>query len=282
MFARKFLSMTLCFVYFTVMLLTGCGSKNNENVNTGSTTLTSQTSQTTTTTQPQVKPQEIEGPYGKPLFTRESGSSTSAVPFDPVKYEANVKPYKVSANLSNIENLELFSNLTPEQKEFIEKNGFVVTPTKEEQLFYIYENNEYVKVPSFITTDSILQIYHVFYDYSLRTLENEKLYSILKTFNENMLKKSAYIYSKLKNEEVKKAALKNTAYFYVAQVLTGGAIPQDIPEEAKALGDKELKLITSESGFVQSAIFPYQLDYSQFKARGHYTRNEELMKYLRL
>lgn len=220
--------------------------------------------------------------YGKPQFTNDAGSNEAAVPFNPVNYEALVKPYKVSANLSNVVNSNQFGAFTSEQKKLLAKNGFLVVPTKEEQLFYIYENNDYLKAPSFVSTDSVLQVYHVFYDYSLRTLENEKLTGVLKTFTDDMLNKSIFLYGKIENDDMKKIAVKNIAYFYVAQVLLGNTLPKDIPAEAKEMGDKEIKLILAEGSFSQSVIFPFQLDYSQFKPRGHYTRNDDLKKYFKV
>jgi hypothetical protein len=258
-----------------IVFIPGCSINKKDDIKPEDSKQTSQTN-----TGIQTNP-VISEKYGKPIFTAVSDGDDVIVPYAPIQFDTNVKPYKVAGNLSNVENLKQYNKLTGEQKKLIEKNGFVVVPAKEEQLFYIYENNQYQKTPSFITSDSVLQVYHVFYDYSLRTLENEKLNSMLKTLTDSMLNKSIYVYNSIKNEEVKKTALKNIAYFYAAQVLIGNIVPKDIPTEAKTLGDGELKLIQSESGFTQSVIFPYQLDYSQFKPRGHYTRNEELMKYFR-
>lgn len=221
------------------------------------------------------------GRYGKPLFSYDASQNEADVPFIPLEYEAKVSPYKVSDNLSNVINSNQFGEFTNEQKKLLIQNGFLVVPTKEEQLFYIYENNDYKKAPSFITTDSVLQVYHVFFDYSLRTLESEKLFGILKKLTDNMLSKSIYIYNNLVDENIKSIALKNISYFYAAQVLLENPIPIDIPKEAKDLGDKEMELILGEGGFTESKIFPYELDYSQFKPRGHYTRNKDFEKYFK-
>ncbi|SHJ28293.1 hypothetical protein SAMN02745975_01711 [Geosporobacter subterraneus DSM 17957] len=72
-------------------------------------------------------------------FTGEKDRKRIDVPFEPLKFTAQVKPYQVKADLSNIVNLQQFGEFTPEQRKLIAKNGFVVLPTKEEQLFYIYE-----------------------------------------------------------------------------------------------------------------------------------------------
>ena len=199
----------------------------------------------------------------------------------PISYDKKVKPYQVNGNLSNIENITQFGGFTPVQKQMLAKNGFVVTPSDEEQLFYVYENNEYLRVPSFITTDSVLHTYHVFFDYSLRTLENKKLLGILEKLTDSMLKESVIQYNQIKNPAVKSAALKNAAFFAVAQKALGKGLPADLPVGAKKMAEKEYGLISGEAGFQQSFIFPYELDYSQYIPRGHYTRNDAFKRYFK-
>lgn len=134
------------------------------------------------------------------------------VPYNPIEIKARVEPYKIADDLSNIENIIRFGEFSKEQVELIIKNNFVVNPTKEEQLFYIYEDNQYKELPSFITTDSVLQVYHIFYDYTLRTLENEKLLLLLEDLTDSMLKKSITLYNEIENRDVKDAQLKNIAF----------------------------------------------------------------------
>ena len=203
------------------------------------------------------------------------------VEWNPADFEKKVVQYKVKPDLSNVANVKQFGALTKEQKEMLAKNGFVVVPTNEEQLFYIYERNEYLKIPSFITTDSVLQVYHLFFDYSLRKLEEQKLTPILEQLTSNMLTASINQYKQIKNPIVKEAALKNVAYFTVAQKILGKQLSSKIPEKAKELAAKEFALISREESFTDSCIFPYKIDYSQFTPRGHYTKNETLKKYFR-
>lgn len=195
--------------------------------------------------------------------------------------ETKVKPYKVEVDLSNIENLKQFGEFSKEQLDLLVKNNFVVNPTKEEQLFYIYEDNEYKKIPSFITTDSVLQVYHIFYDYTLRTLESERLLAILEELTDKMLKNSLEIYNEITNDIVKKAQLKNIAYFAIPQLALEKDLPEGVPEKAKDLAYKELEKIMTHSGFMRSDLFPYDLDYSQFTIRGHYTRSKDFERYFR-
>ncbi|AOT72512.1 DUF3160 domain-containing protein [Geosporobacter ferrireducens] len=226
----------------------------------------------------------IENPLQKEsitAFTGERNRRTVDVPYEPVKFTTQVKPYQVKEDLSNIVNLNQFGEFTPEQQQLIAKNGFVVVPSKEEQLFYIYENNEYKKLPSFITTDSVLQVYHVFFDYSLRTLESEKLLGILEELTESMYKKSLMLYGEVTDQELKNVLIKNMAFFAVGLQTLEKPLPVDLPAQARKIAVEEYQLIQGEQGYALSAIFPYDLDYSQYKPRGHYTRSKDLERFFR-
>lgn len=217
--------------------------------------------------------------FGKINFAKELKKVVD-VPFKSVQINASVAPYSVNSDLSNITNLVQYGEFTLQQKLLLSKNAFVVSPTQEEQLFYIYEKNEYLKIPNFVTTDSVLQIYHIFYDYTLRNLESDQLLGLLEEFTQSMLKKSLDIYNAIENPEVKTAAFKNAAIFAVAQLLLQKPLT-NIPPDISALAEKEYALIKDEGGFQKSSIFPYSLDYSQFKPRGHYTRSEDFSRYFR-
>lgn len=250
--------------------ITGCENSNQINNQTENTPVPIETSATTNSSFSL-----------NPVFKDEKDRQFSSLDWKPTNYEAKVKPYKVNTDLTNIENIDQFGEFTQEQKQMLSKNGFVVMPTSEEQLFYIYEQNEYLKVPSFITTDSVLQVYHIFFDYSLRTLEAEKLMNPLQNLTSSMLNKSVTLYNEIKNQEVKKAALKNIAFFAIAQKLLENDPPANIPTEAQNFINSELELIEKTAGFMKSPIFDFQVDYSQFKPRGHYTRSKDLEKYFK-
>ncbi len=215
----------------------------------------------------------------EPVFSTERERKYIDVDWKPVSYENKVAAYKVKSGLSNVENAAQFGSFTDSQLKMLSDNGFVVIPARDEQLFYVYESNEYLKIPSFITVDSVLQTYHIFFDYSLRTLEYEYLLDDLEQLTDSMLKKSLTLYRKLQNAEVKAAALKNTAYFAVAQLALENELPADMPKEALDLAKAEFKLISDAAGFEASPIFKFKLDYSQYKPRGHYTRNHDFERF---
>lgn len=209
----------------------------------------------------------------KPLFYREDQG------YQPESYAANVPSYSVNEDLSNIVNMDQFPNLTKEQRDKIVQNGFVVIPTDSEQLFYIYEENTYKKIPSFVTADSVLQLYHIFYDYSLRQLETDFFYEDTIYLNQAMLTQLMEAYKSVENPVVKMSVQTMLGYFGVVHLIMEQDLPEGFPEDVKALAEQEYDLIQNAEGKEISPLFQYKVEYSLFRVRGHYTRSEELGRY---
>lgn len=214
-------------------------------------------------------------------FKTENPFVPEQMPYKSTSYKAKVMPYSVNEDLSNIVNRAQFGSFTPAQQKLLSKNGFCVVGTKDEQLFYTYENNTYLKIPSFITGDSILQLYNVFFDYSLRSLESNSLADKLTKLTDSLLYKQILLYNQIKNTRVREAALNNIAYFEVAHQLLKKVPSKELPEEAKRLAEQELMLIKAGGSFKTSPIFKTLIDYSQYVPRGHYTRDEGLKNYFK-
>ena len=196
--------------------------------------------------------------------------------------QPNVPEYTVEPGLENVVNRKIYGSLLePKIIEMIAKNGFAVTPTDYIQMFNVYENNEYQrpeKFPSFITTDSMLHTYHVFYDYTLRQVESYKLYDAAVELTNAMLKVSQEDHANAESPEIKQAARGNVMFFAVARnLLTGKPAPAHVKDDVAA----DLALIKKHEGFDTARATGVEFDFSQFVPRGHYTRTEKLKKYFR-
>lgn len=244
----------------TAALLIGCAAGCNKGATSGQT--------------PAQTPAQINMSF-KPEFNKAGKAYT------PVEVTPCVADYTISPDLSNVVNLNQFPNLTAEQIKKLAGNGFVVTPGKQEQLFYIYEDNTYKKIPNFVTTDSVLQVYHIFYDYALRSAEGMTLLPNAVALNKNMLAQLQKEYAAISDPAVKAEAQKALGYFGVAQLAFGEGLPSDFPAEVKALVDSEMALFNAADGRHPSPLLGYEIDYSLLTPRGHYTRSEELTKYFK-
>ena len=85
-------------------------------------------------------------------------------------------------NVANLVNPAQLSDFDPLLCQQLAQNGFAIVPGENEQLFHVYEQNDYRQFPSFVTTDLFLQLYHLYFDCMLRELEEQKLDSLLRLF----------------------------------------------------------------------------------------------------
>ncbi len=191
-----------------------------------------------------------------------------------------LKPYRVSQSLAEVSNLAAFEKVLPlsaNQKSMLATQLFTASEADYEQLFWIYENNEYHNLPSFVTTDIVLHLYHCFFDYALRTVEAETLLPLLEGVTTAMLRASVADLRSASKPAIREASLKNVAYFGVAARQLG--LKEPIPRQAEPLIAKDMALIRDHAGFGMGGCFPYRIDYSQFVPRGHYTRSPKLRRY---
>jgi len=198
------------------------------------------------------------------------------------------------------ENEEFFSeslmneiiNVSKEARSLLEKNGFVVTPGKEKEIFDIYKKCKENNQPIYITTDAILHTSHIFFDYLLRILEIEKTYDLLNKLTDRMLSLSIQQYDEAKNELVKETARLNIGFFLVAkkhfcpECEVGYGLNEIVSKEIKNIEDHEGFKFRELLHFIKNPSLnetPYAFeDYSQFTPRGHYTRNDLFKKYFRV
>lgn len=225
-------------------------------------------------------------------FLDEMENKTTYIDYKLSDFTPSIEDYKVAEDFSNVVNFSEFGDFTEKQKEMLLKNGFVITKAKNleyneyseeawnyefDQIHQIYEENEYKFLASFVTTDSVTHIFHIFYDGFLRNLEKDELYPKSIDLNKNLLAENISLYDELQNERLKEIQNRNIAFIATGLKLLGEE-PENLPEEAKKIYEEEIKKASSEE-IVSSAISGKDVDFSQLKPRGHYNRSEELKKY---
>lgn len=199
------------------------------------------------------------------------------------KVKADVKSYTIAGDLSNIENINQFAGFSDDQVQMLVNNGFVVLPSGDLGTYGVYEENEYEGVPNFITSDSVLHIYHQFYDKSLMCVEGNYLYQDLDQMTKQMLDKSIVLLQMLTDEDLKALQKKNIVYFLVARMLflQSTDVGVTVDPELLDLAKQEFNLAQVAGGKNKFPLLNVDIDYSQFTVRGHYTRTEELGKYFK-
>jgi hypothetical protein len=172
--------------------------------------------------------------------------------------------------------------LSAEQRARLAQDGVVVSPGVEKEFFTVYEQARYENVPIFVTSDSLLHAYHLLFDKVLRTAEREAFIPALRDLNQAMLAQTDSQYQALRGTSWDDAALRAAAFVGVGSRLMDPTI--EVPPYAEELVTAELANIEAASGILPSPIFPglaFGEDYTQYIARGHYTRSEELTSYFK-
>ena len=206
------------------------------------------------------------------------------VPYEVPEFIPAAEKYQVDADLSNLVNAGQYTGFTDEQIKSIYEDGFVVLKPSYTALkmHHIYEFPMYRDSPVFITVDSALHLYHIYYGNTLKLLEVSSLYEKLENLTGNMLAESLKVYSNSEHKDLNEELKFVTAYFLTGAKLMDVDIEGiEIPDEIMNLADGEIKLIDEAFGFTKSPIFGKDLDYSQFTVRGHYAGNEKLEKYFK-
>ncbi len=253
-------------------------------------------------------------------LSRQTGPDFSFAKYYPKADEApkaSVKQYALPLNVEEIANAAhkrveaLLSN--PEAAALLKANGFVVDSKDVGTDFAkTYENLTNSGVPIIVTPDTVLHLFHICFDETLKDLEEEvfawDMLDVTKTLLDDQIQKlqAEYELAPDNEEGVKRryeAIRMNVAYLSVAYKLLGeiprkrtpeikdraatGVILESNPDtvtihnDVKDLVNAELDLMDKHEGFKVSPIFGYKEDYSQYVPRGHYTRSELLKRYFK-
>lgn len=209
----------------------------------------------------------------RPFFIKEAAGNgdNSVVPC--------VEEYTVNPDLSNIDNLWQFY-LEEDMVEKLLQNGFVVYGNAGNEFFDIYESNRYSLISSFVTVDSMMHTYHLYFSYLLKNIEKDYLSDRIAQLSSRMLNNSIAQYDKLKGSEWESAAKRNVAFFTVgAKLFDDSTAVNDMVAD---IVQYELEHIRQADGVIESQIMTESFeDYSQYKPRGYYEGDTELEAYFR-
>ena len=202
--------------------------------------------------------------------------------FEEIEVEANVKPYDVQdpSEVYGFSPYDEPANVAKAVQRLKDSGYFRINYNTFKQPFGIYEDNQYMGNNSFITTDSVVHLYHIIYLGMMEDMEQNSLKQKLMALSKNCLDNALLDYKEAKGDE-KDVLMRNAALFLCAVDLLEAEYDGEVPSEVRALADDELKNIKAE-GNAASNITGNDIDYSQFKVRGNYTKNENLKKYFKV
>ncbi len=206
----------------------------------------------------------------------------------------SVKPYTVNEDFSNVKLEDRFRytfGLDPDNnneggaklRKALSENGFVIDETYgTSEFFDIYEGNRYSQFPSFVTVDSLMHTYHLYFSYLMKNTEKQHIIPELKNLSAAMLSTSEKQYEALKGTEWEKAALRNVAFFYIGSFLQDNSVRSSVSDSSfDELVKNEIDKIMAAEGISMCEVSGDNEDYSQYKPRGYYDGDDELEAYFR-
>ena len=190
-----------------------------------------------------------------------------------------IESYTVEPGLSNVVNLKDVY-LDDAEKALIEQYGFCVDGSAgSDEFFEVYELNRYGMQANFITVDSMMHTYHLYFAHLLKNTERSSLSSAMADLSKEMLAASQEQLKQLEGTEWEDAALRNVAFFAVGASLFDSSV--EVPSQVKSVVSDEVDKIQAANNIGTSAITGGEEDYSQFKPRGYYEGDAQLEAYFR-
>jgi len=209
--------------------------------------------------------------------------------YQPVKFQVKpaVPAYPLPLKPEDLYNYLKISGLLGDKaaNELLIKNGLVTIPWgAQDDVVKAYQAIKKMDVPVFVTSDSLLHLYHIQFDETLKQIEQKEFYPDLIKISEAMQTELLKLYQ-TSPDSTRPAYLKGVAYFTVGLKLLKPEA--QVPKPVKDKVSWELDKIEKHAGFPdeeeakEKSIFTYGEDYSQYVPRGHYTQSEELKRYFK-
>ena len=260
---------TLLAVLMTFSILSGCSKQEKPE----------QDTQTTEQLPPEVEANDANAESATPVV--EPRARLSLLDFSSLlgnSVTPSIPDYQVASDLSNVVNLDQFY-LSDAQKAKLAENQFVVTSSYGNEFFEAYEDNRYYQIPNFVTVDSMMHTYHLYFSLVLNRTEKTYLSDELKALSLTMLEASQAQYDALQGTEWEEAAVRNVAYFTIGAKLLDDSTP--VADYAADLVNNELGRIAEASQVDISPVGQDYMDYSQYIPRGYYAGDPVLESYFK-
>ena len=225
----------------------------------------------------------------KPFKTISGDIQTDFATYHPIPVTVNpdAESYSINPDFSNVENFSDFK-FSEEELRLLRKNYFVVTapdtdwPVSYPEITDIYTENLVGAIPTFVTSDAMLHVFHLMYDHLLMAAEMKHFVGDLNELLFQTIQRLDQQYSQAADSLVKASLQMDVNFLVVAKSLLDTTfVPQNETTIPLDSAFSELEHIYARRGFETSSIFFYPEDYSQYKPRGHYTRNDSLKHYFR-
>ena len=201
---------------------------------------------------------------------------------DKLKARNNIAPAGMMTNMDNIANPFQLKDFDQQLYNAIGKYGFAIVPGEEDQMFHVYERNNYRQFPNFVTTDLFLQAFHMYFDCLLKETEQQKFSPMVTDFVKQCHDLMTQKAKTATDPKVKAAAEYDAAFFSIAYALNTGKPLLSVAADYGTMAAQELANVNAHEttyseflGYTPEREMPMFI-YNIYRPRGHYTRNETL------
>lgn len=207
----------------------------------------------------------------------------------PVTVKPRVPAYRLPLDLGKVANFrDVAASLRlPKDEPSLRANGFAVLPGRgNEDVVEPYKDLKKRGIPIFVTADTLLHLYHVQFDETLKDIEEREFYKDIVALAETLLAELDREAAPADTEDFR--AARGKALTYLAIGLKALKPEAKLPKQvARKDVDQVLAQMAGHAGFwpephgaeTEWPLFRYAEDFSQYVPRGHYTRSETLKKY---
>ncbi len=193
-------------------------------------------------------------------------------------YTPSIIPTPIEPGLTNVNLQGLDEEIDADIIHQLEDYGFALVDKGVEDIFdpMYYDGN--LETPMYISTDFCLHVMHSIFDNCLRIIELEYFYENFSIMIDALRNDQINLYLVNSDPDIIEALNNNIAYLSVILYLLDNTT--SIPSYVNSAVSDELNKIDSGVA-ANSPIFGYLEDYSQYKPRGHYTRNDAFNRYFK-
>ncbi len=191
--------------------------------------------------------------------------------------EIIVAGQRVSA-IGNVINAYQFTHLDSSFTQQLARCNFVIYSKGYDQLYHIYEYNDYHEIPSFVTTDLYLQLFHIYFERVLVCLEKDRFYPMAQDLSLELYQSALKQASQQRDAELKNNLEFSATLFAIASTLLTNK-KLDVPSSFKSAYNDELQLIARQEQNDSRLLQVHYFQYDLFKPRGHYNSNDTLKRY---
>jgi hypothetical protein len=184
-------------------------------------------------------------------------------------------------SMNHVINLNLFTRMGDSMRTALQSMNMAIVPASHDQLFSVYDENQYASVPNFITTDLYLQVLHKHLSGLMQDAEDQTLIKSVRTLLTRLRSKASALAGTEGDTRTRNAASWADTYLAVALTVMTGTPEHDVRPEFAQTFRKETEKVMAAQGQGSEFLNRKLLEYSQFKPRGNYTDTERRRGYFR-